>query len=122
MFLRTYSLPNAKPLYPVCLMMALWLSSCQSATDKKQDAASASKNTQQPVAIPVVVSRVANASTNDQLTLSGATEAETTVNLGFMVAGKLNKVTIQEGQTIRAGQLIASIEPTIYIRLNWLIG
>lgn len=114
MFLQTYSLHNAKHLYPVCLVMAVWLSSCQSATNNKKDAASASESVQQPASLPVVVGRVTTLATNDQLILSGSTEAETTVNLGFMVAGKLNRVTIQEGQLVRAGQLIASIEPTDY--------
>lgn len=112
MFKKTCPLYNTKRLYLVCVVTVFWLGSCQPAADKKKDAAS--EKNQQSEAIPVVVGRVSNASTNDQLTLSGATEAETTVNLGFMVAGKLNKVTIQEGQTIRAGQLIASVEPTDY--------
>ncbi|GAB3045982.1 efflux RND transporter periplasmic adaptor subunit [Spirosoma pulveris] len=95
------------------LCLSVWtLSACQSSSDKKQDAASAV--TEAPVAIPVIVSRVQDSQEGGQLILSGSTESETTVNLGFMVAGKLNRVTIQEGQTVRAGQLIASIEPTDY--------
>ncbi|MCX6215693.1 efflux RND transporter periplasmic adaptor subunit [Spirosoma sp.] len=90
----------------------LTLSACQSSSDKKQNQTAAVTET--PVAIPVVVSRVQDTTEGGQLILSGSTESETTVNLGFMVAGKLNRVTIQEGQTVRAGQLIASIEPTDY--------
>jgi len=88
------------------------LTACQSGPDKSQNPTSAEAET--PAAIPVVVSRVQDAQEGGQLVLSGSTEAETTVNLGFMVGGKLNRVTIQEGQTIRAGQLVASIEPTDY--------
>ncbi|AUD02755.1 efflux RND transporter periplasmic adaptor subunit [Spirosoma pollinicola] len=85
---------------------------CQTTSNKKQNPESGPTET--PPAIPVVVSRIQNAQEGGQLVLSGSTEAETTVNLGFMVGGKLNRVVIQEGQTIRAGQLIASIEPTDY--------
>ncbi|ADB38575.1 efflux RND transporter periplasmic adaptor subunit [Spirosoma linguale] len=94
-----------------CLSI-LTLSACQSSSDKKQNQTAAVTET--PVAIPVVVSRVQDTTEGGQLILSGSTESETTVNLGFMVAGKLNRVTIQEGQTVHAGQLIASIEPTDY--------
>ncbi len=96
-------------LLPVLISL---LASCQSGADKNQNPTSAQPSP--PAAIPVVVSRVSDVQTGGQLTLSGSTEAETTVNLGFMVGGKLNRVTIQEGQTVRAGQLIAAIEPTDY--------
>lgn len=97
------------------LLLGFWLlglSACQSSSDKRQNPTSAVTET--PAAIPVVVSRVQDSQEGGQLVLSGSTESETTVNLGFMVAGKLDRVTIQEGQTVRAGQLIASIEPTDY--------
>ncbi|WP_460963581.1 efflux RND transporter periplasmic adaptor subunit [Spirosoma litoris] len=110
----SYSFINATRLHLVCLVVGLWLSSCQSTTNNSQNPPSSSEEVKSIAAIPVVVSRVSYSSTSNQLMLSGSTEAETTVNLGFMVSGKLNRVTIQEGQTIRAGQLIASIEPTDY--------
>lgn len=96
----------------ITLSLLIGLSACHSASEKQADGAAASATA--PAAIPVVVSRIRAVQENAQLSLSGATEAETTVNLGFMVSGKLDKVTIQEGQTVRAGQLIASIEPTDY--------
>lgn len=101
-------------LHLVCLVLGLGLSSCQSTTNNAQHPTSASEEIKKTAAIPVVVSRVSASASPNQLLLSGSTEAETTVNLGFMVSGKLDRVTIQEGQTIRAGQLIASIEPTDY--------
>ncbi|MCK8494247.1 efflux RND transporter periplasmic adaptor subunit [Spirosoma sp. RP8] len=88
------------------------LTACQSASDKQQHASSAAPEA--PAPIPVVVSPIKNTQEGGQLVLSGSAESETTVNLGFMVGGKLNRVPIQEGQTVRAGQLIASIEPTDY--------
>lgn len=94
-------------------LLAVWLllslSACRSSSDKQQTATPPAEAT-----IPVVVSRVKDSQENSPLVLSGSAEAETTVNLGFMVSGKLNRVPIQEGQPIRAGQLIASIEPTDY--------
>ncbi|GAB3797293.1 efflux RND transporter periplasmic adaptor subunit [Spirosoma humi] len=101
--------------YPHLLIAGALVTSlvaCQTASEKTRNPDAGP--VEAPSAIPVVVSRVQNAQEGGQLVLSGSTEAETTVNLGFMVAGKLNRVTIQEGQTIRAGQLIASIEPTDY--------
>lgn len=103
--------PTYRQLYSSVWMLTALLA-CQPSSEKQQTAASAVADTS--TAIPVVVSRVKDSQANGQLVLSGSAESETTVNLGFMVSGKLNRVTIQEGQTVRAGQLIASIEPTDY--------
>lgn len=48
------------------------------------------------------------------LSLSATAEAEHMVNIGFMVAGKISSVNFEEGQTIKKGQLIASIDPADY--------
>lgn len=95
--------------YLAWIGLCAWLAGCQSKSAKTSDPVD-----EKPAAIPVVVSRVQTSQSGAPLQLSGATEAETTVNLGFMVGGKLARVTIQEGQTVRAGQLIAAIEPTDY--------
>jgi RND family efflux transporter MFP subunit len=49
-----------------------------------------------------------------EVSVSGNTEGNTTVKLGFMVAGKINYVSNNEGEHISKGQLIASLDPTNY--------
>ncbi|MEO6732029.1 MAG: efflux RND transporter periplasmic adaptor subunit [Ferruginibacter sp.] len=50
----------------------------------------------------------------NEASVSGNIEGNTTVKLGFMVAGKINYVSNKEGETISKGQLIASLDPTSY--------
>ncbi|MCC9138452.1 efflux RND transporter periplasmic adaptor subunit [Pontibacter silvestris] len=62
----------------------------------------------------VIVTPVKESLEPQQIQLSGSTEAETSVDLGFMVSGKVNQVTVQEGEQVKVGQLIASLDPTDY--------
>lgn len=48
------------------------------------------------------------------LEYSGTIEADNTVSIGFSVAGRVNAVTVQEGQFVVKGQLLASIEQNTY--------
>lgn len=48
------------------------------------------------------------------LSYSGTIEADNTVTLGFSVPGRIVSVNVQEGQHIKAGQLLATIETTTY--------
>lgn len=50
----------------------------------------------------------------DCLTLFGNVEIRK-VNLGFLVAGRLAEVNFQEGERVRAGQIIARLERTPYL-------
>jgi len=49
-----------------------------------------------------------------EVSVSGNIEGSTTVKLGFLVPGKINYVSNQEGENISKGQLIASLDPTNY--------
>lgn len=65
-------------------------------------------------AIAVATSTVENREADREISISGNIEGETTVRLGFMVAGKINYIAAGEGQKINKGQLLASLEPTNY--------
>lgn len=48
------------------------------------------------------------------LTYSGSIEADNTVSIGFTVAGRVLTVYVQEGQQVKKGQLLATIEQNTY--------
>jgi membrane fusion protein, multidrug efflux system len=48
------------------------------------------------------------------VTLSGTVEAATAVKLGFMVPGKVSRISRQVGQPVVKGQVLASLEQTSY--------
>src|SRR5262249_61842310 len=76
-------------------------------------AASATNNADSS-AVPVVA-RSASLSTRAwSTTASGIVNANTTVDVAFLVAGKVVTVGRDEGQTVRAGQEMASPAPTDY--------
>ncbi|MGV3706624.1 MAG: efflux RND transporter periplasmic adaptor subunit [Arcticibacter sp.] len=89
------------------LAFSLALISCQSG--KKSPSADASYT-----AIPVVTQPVSTMSSSTPLSLSGNVEGNTTVRLGFMVAGKINFIAAQEGQNVKKGQLLSSLDPSSY--------
>lgn len=67
-----------------------------------------------PGIITVMTEEIHSETINNQVTVSGNIEGYTTVNLGFMVPGKINYESATEGQSIQNGQLIASLDPTNY--------
>ncbi|PRY53071.1 RND family efflux transporter MFP subunit [Arcticibacter pallidicorallinus] len=64
--------------------------------------------------IPVIAHQVSSTEGTSTLPLSGNVEGYTTVRLGFMVAGKINFISNQEGQKVEKGQLLSSLDPTSY--------
>ncbi|QLE01534.1 efflux RND transporter periplasmic adaptor subunit [Galbibacter sp. BG1] len=48
------------------------------------------------------------------ISLSGNAEGSKTLRLGFMVAGRVNYVAINEGESINKGELLASLDATDY--------
>lgn len=52
--------------------------------------------------------------TDSEISLSGNIEGYKTVRLGFMVAGRIDFIAIDEGQTISKGQLLSSLDPASY--------
>jgi len=65
-------------------------------------------------AIPVVTSRAAKVLSSNEISLSGNIEGKRTVRLGFLVAGKIESITAEEGQLVAKGQLLSSLDPTSY--------
>jgi RND family efflux transporter MFP subunit len=50
----------------------------------------------------------------NDISLSGNIEGSKTVRLGFMVAGKINFIALNEGQSVSKGQMISSLDPESY--------
>jgi RND family efflux transporter MFP subunit len=65
-------------------------------------------------AIPVVIQSAQTAATRHTINISGNIEGSKTVHLGFMVAGKINFIAADEGQSVSNGQLLASLDPQNY--------
>jgi RND family efflux transporter MFP subunit len=65
-------------------------------------------------AIPVQTEIVKSVVTYDVISVSGNIEGNSTVRLGFMVAGKIDFIAYKEGQNISKGQLISSLDPSNY--------
>jgi len=73
------------------------------------------KETVKEVVIPkVTVKNIQSKEEKESLTYSGTIEADNTVSLGFSVPGRISKVYVQEGQKVKKGQLLASIDQTTY--------
>lgn len=53
---------------------------------------------------------VATANIVDQVVLSGRTESINSVNLGFADSGRVSKVFVTEGQSVKKGQVLAELE------------
>lgn len=72
------------------------------------------ENTHKEKAIPVMAQQVKQNAFPSNLSLSGNVKGQHTVRLGFMVAGKINTITKEEGDKIYKGQLLASLESDRY--------
>ncbi|MGD0279635.1 MAG: efflux RND transporter periplasmic adaptor subunit [Smithella sp.] len=72
----------------------------------------AHKNAVAPV--PVISQKVEKTSISREISASGNIEGGKTARLGFLVAGKINYIAGEEGATVEAGQLLASLDPENY--------
>jgi len=77
-------------------------------------ASAKSPNEGEAAAIPVIARNVAPSTRAWSTTASGIVQAKTTVDVSFQVPGKVVMVGPDEGQTVRAGQIIAAVDPTDY--------
>lgn len=77
-------------------------------------ASAKSPNEGDATAIPVIVNDVTPSTRPWSTTASGIVQARTTVDVGFQVPGKVVMVGPDEGQTVRAGQVIAAVDPADY--------
>ena len=77
-------------------------------------ASARSPNEGDSTAIPVIARDIAPSTRAWSTTASGIVQANTTVDVTFQVPGKVVMVGPDEGQTVRAGQIIAALDPTDY--------
>lgn len=88
------------------LATAFFTTSCNKSTSGTNSSASN--------AIPVVAQVIQKDSLIKNISLSGNVEGNKTVKLGFMVAGKINSIHVQEGQYVSQGQLLATLDDESY--------
>jgi len=89
----------------VILLTFLLLTGCHTKKDKNDATESA---------IPVITAEASKIKSAKEISLSGNIEGNLTVRLGFMVAGKVNFIAVNEGQTVSRGQLLSSLDPDSY--------
>jgi len=65
-------------------------------------------------ALPVHAVQAKRIEAPQVVSVSGNVEPIRTVRFGFMVAGKVDEVTVEEGDTVEKGQFIASLETADY--------
>ena len=73
---------------------------------------SRSDNNEAPV--QVLSAKVVSVDQENVISVSGNIEGSKTVCLGFMVAGKVNFIAANEGDIIKKGQLLSSLDPSGY--------
>jgi RND family efflux transporter MFP subunit len=64
--------------------------------------------------VPVISQKVERVSISREISASGNIEGNKTARLGFLVAGKINYIAGEEGATLGAGKLLASLDPENY--------
>jgi RND family efflux transporter MFP subunit len=92
----------------VALLGAGAIAACSPAAAKTASGATDS------AAVPVVAHPVSLAARAWATTASGIVQANSTVDVAFQVPGKVVSVGPDEGQSVRVGQTIASVDPTEY--------
>jgi membrane fusion protein, multidrug efflux system len=70
-----------------------------------------------PPPVPILVRSVGEVERSAHFEVSGEVEARRTVNVGFQVPGVVARVLVDEGQTVREGELLAELDDEEY-RLN----
>ncbi len=87
------------------LIIAFIVVSCKNESTQNQDSTKK---------IAVKTQKVEFISINKSLKISGNIDGNKTVRTGFLVAGKINYIAAQEGETIEKGELLASLDPESY--------
>jgi RND family efflux transporter MFP subunit len=65
-------------------------------------------------AVPVITEQATLVRSAREISLSGNIEGYKTVRLGFLVAGKIDFIAVNEGHPVSKGQLLSSLDPTNY--------
>ncbi len=68
----------------------------------------------EPPAVPVRVAPAALVEQDAEVRASGVVEARATSELAFQVGGRVAQVLVDEGTPVRAGALLAALDPTDY--------
>jgi RND family efflux transporter MFP subunit len=88
------------------LLLGVSLTAC---TDDKQDKESSS------AAVPVVVGKVQKVQERETIAVSGTVSTPNSpAKVGFLVSGKVVYVGPREGEFVKKGQILASVDPTDY--------
>ena len=66
------------------------------------------------LAVPVKTALIADETLNSTIALSGNIEGDKTIRLGFLLAGKVNGISVTEGMMVAKGDLIASLDGESY--------
>ena len=92
------------------LFLLITLASITTLTSCRQEVRANSEQTTVPVQVrtPAVVEQT------ESVSASGSVEGSETADVAFLVAGKVARVLVEEGQHVTKGQLLAEIEPTDY--------
>lgn len=69
---------------------------------------------EKPQAIKVNVQKIQKVDKIQELNYSATIEADNTAQVSFAAAGTVNNVLVDEGQTVKNGQLLATIDATTY--------
>jgi RND family efflux transporter MFP subunit len=64
--------------------------------------------------IPVIAAKASKIRSAKEISVSGNIEGNKTVRLGFMVAGKIDFIAVNEGEMVSKGQLLSSLDPVNY--------
>jgi len=76
--------------------------------------ASQEVKTPQQTTVKVNVLKIQREDQQQELSYSGTIEPDNTAEIGFAVPGIVNNITVEEGQVVKQGQLLASIDATEY--------
>jgi multidrug efflux pump subunit AcrA (membrane-fusion protein) len=90
------------------LLSFLLLAAC-GGTRQPQGAASS-----EPSPVPVRVRKPNHVQRPSYVTASGTVEADLSVEVAFQVPGRVSSVRVEEGQLVRKGQLLATLDPRDY--------
>ena len=112
--MRSRSTAVAASPIPIAPLAQLALALGVVAASACAPAAAKTTNAADSTAVPVVAHSVSLSARAWSTTASGIVQANTTVDVAFQVPGKVVTVGPDEGQSVRAGQPIASVDPTEY--------
>ena len=90
----------------VLSMTALMLTSCS-----EKNVASSPSSAQAAMAVPVVVAKATHRDMPVQVTAIGNVEAYSTVTMKSLVDGEIQKAYFTEGQDVKKGDLLFTIDP-----------